>query len=305
MTLEEKISFYSRESAAEFQKYLRDAGCPSRITVTHTFSGTPYFEGTIASFVKLIDRLTAKEADCDLDELKNDLLERKTTLEEFFAAHKPGDLIEETAPSRLLAQAETINETGGDVEKLKAGKFVKTLMILATLEDNGLLETLEDGDCYKLTGIKNPDDLTVMYPYTEFTGVTEEDLKETTITSHIQASSNTDYIVTAGAEILFTESLDDLADVLDNLDVDEDEAGRFVDAVFFKQIFVSRIHKLVSEGIRCEADIAAALGAPSFPLEGTNDVISFDISSEYLSEVISDLRKAEILSGKDGKIKTM
>ncbi|HJJ48131.1 MAG TPA: hypothetical protein O0X39_03945 [Methanocorpusculum sp.] len=305
MNLEEKISFYSQESAADFRKYLRDAGCQSRISVEHTFSGTPYFEGTIAAFIKLIDRLTAKEADADLDELKADLLERRKILETFFASHKPGDLIEEAAPSQLLAQAESINQIGCDVEKLKADKFAETLMILGTLEDNGLLETLRDTDGYRLCGIKNPDELSVMYAYTDFSGVTEEDLKETGIVSHIQASSTTNYVVTAGSEILFTESLDDLAEVLDNLDVDEDEAGRFVDAVFFKQIFVSKIHKMVSEGMKSEAEILAGFDAPSFPLEGTNDVISFDISSEYLSEVISDLRKAEILTGKDGKIKTL
>ena len=305
MTLEEKLPFYSRESASEFQKYLREKGCPSRIAVEHTFSGAPYFEGTIKSFISLIDRLTAKEPDTDLDELKDDLEQRRKILEDFFKAHKPGDLIEEATPSQILAQAETISKTGSDIEKLAADKFAATLMILGTLEDNGLLETLRETDGYKLTGVKNPEDLTVMYAYTDISGVTEEDLKNTSITSHIQASSTTEYIVTAGAEIIFSGDLDDLADTLDNLDVEEDEAGRFIDAVFFKQIFVSKIHKLVDDGLKSEADILKALDAPSFPLEGTDDVISFDISADYLTEVINDLRKANILTGKDGKIKTL
>ena len=49
MTLEEKITFYSREDAAEFQKYLKEKDCSARISVEHTFSGTPYSEGTIAA----------------------------------------------------------------------------------------------------------------------------------------------------------------------------------------------------------------------------------------------------------------
>lgn len=67
-------------------------------------------------------------------------------------------------------------------------------MILATMEDNRLLETLKEADGYKLTAVKNSDELMVMYPYIEFTGVTEEDLKEVKLTSHIQTSSTTEYI---------------------------------------------------------------------------------------------------------------
>jgi hypothetical protein len=95
-----------------------------------------------------------------------------------------------------------------------------------------------------------------------------------------------------------------MADVLDQMDVDDDEAGRFIDAIFFKQALIAKINELVASGKQSEADLLAALDAPSFPLEETNDVISFDISPEYLSGVISDLKKQGVLSGKDGKIKT-
>ena len=55
--------------------------------------------------------------------------------------------------------------------------------------------------------------------------------------------------------------------------------------------------------MQSEAELLAAFDAPAFPLEGTDDVISFDLSAEYLSGVVSDLKKQDILSGKDGKIK--
>ena len=78
MTLEEKITFYSREDAAEFQKYLKERDCSARISVEHTFSGTPYFEGTIAAFEELISKLLAKEDDSDLAQIKTDLLSPRT-----------------------------------------------------------------------------------------------------------------------------------------------------------------------------------------------------------------------------------
>ena len=304
MTLEEKITFYSREDASAFQKYLREKGCPSRISVEYNFSGTPYFEGSIASFLQLIDKINAREEDTDLDDLKKDLLVREKSLTEFFASHKAGDILSDATPSQLLAQVESIDAMGDEIQKQATEKFVNLLMILGTLEDNDLLKSSEEKDSYTLLGTKAAEELRVMYPYTDFNGVTEEDLKNSGITTHIRTSSTTESILNTGAELLFASDLDDMADVLDQMDVDDDEAGRFIDAIFFKQALIAKINELVASGKQSEADLLAALDAPSFPLEETNDVISFDISPEYLSGVISDLKKQGVLSGKDGKIKT-
>lgn len=306
MTLEEKITFYSHEAAVDFQKFLREKECGSRIVVEHSFSGEPYFEGTISQFMNLIDLLAKKdeeenEVDEDLLHMKNDLVERKETLEKFFAEHKEGDLLSDSTPSQMLAQLQTIDATGDDaIKKDAADKFVSSLMVLATLEDNGLLE--EEGENYRLKEIKAADEMTVMYAYNDFPAVTQDDLAECGIASHVRTSSTTDYVITVGTEILFVNT-DDIADFLDHVDVDEDEAAKFVDAVFFKQAFVGKIHELVAEGNASEEALLEALGAPSFPLEGTNDVISFDITADYLKAVVNDLRKLGILTGKDGKIK--
>ena len=306
MTLEEKITFYSHEDAVEFQKFLREKECGSRIVVEHSFSGEPYFEGTISQFMNLIDLLAKKdeeenEVDEDLLHMKNDLIERKETLEEFLEGHKEGDLLSDSTPSQMLAQLQTIDATGDDaIKKDAADKFVSSLMVLATLEDNGLLE--EEGENYRLKEIKAADEMTVMYAYNDFPAVTQDDLAECGIASHVRTSSTTDYVITVGTEVLFVNT-DEIADFLDHVDVDEEEAAKFVDAVFFKQAFVGKIHELVAEGNASEEALLEALGAPSFPLEGTNDVISFDITADYLKAVVNDLRKLGILTGKDGKIK--
>ena len=306
MTLEEKITFYSHEAAVDFQKFLREKECGSRIVVEHSFSGEPYFEGTISQFMNLIDLLAKKdeeenEVDEDLLHMKNDLIERKETLEEFLEGHKEGDLLSDATPSQMLAQLQTIDATGDDaIKKDAADKFVSSLMVLATLEDNGLLE--EEGENYRLKEIKAADEMTVMYAYNDFPAVTQDDLAECGIASHVRTSSTTDYVITVGTEVLFVNT-DEIADFLDHVDVDEDEAAKFVDAVFFKQAFVGKIHELVAEGNASEEALLEALGAPSFPLEGTNDVISFDITADYLKAVVNDLRKLGILTGKDGKIK--
>ncbi|HJJ98900.1 MAG TPA: hypothetical protein O0X23_01640 [Methanocorpusculum sp.] len=89
MTLEEKIAFYSREDAIEFQKYLKKKDCSARISVEYTFSGTPYFQGTIAAFKELISKLLAKEEDSDLAQIKTDLENREKALPSFFPHTNP------------------------------------------------------------------------------------------------------------------------------------------------------------------------------------------------------------------------
>lgn len=310
MTLEEKISFYTREDAAEFQKFLRGKEVGSRIAVEHTFSGEPYFEGTITSFMNLIALLEKKDAEeGEIDEelalTKEDLENRKAKLEEFFREHKEGDLIQNSTPTQMMAQVQSIDaESDEAFRKEAADKFISSLIILGALEDNDLLKETEDGNGYILTGTAKAEDLRVMYAYTDFPAITSEDLKECSISSHIRTSSLAKYVVTVGGEIIFTDT-DELAEYLDNADIDEDDSARFVDNVFFKQAFIGKIHELIKEGCTSEEKLLEALGAPAFPLEGTDDVISFDISPEYLSEVISDLKKLGIVAGKDGKFKNI
>lgn len=304
MTLEEKISFFTREDANEFQKYLREKGCSSRISVDYEFSGTPYFEGSIDSFIKFADKLCAKESDSDTEELKAELLKRKEAVGNFMKQHKVGDVLTESTPSQILAQSQSIDKVGNEIQKEANDKFTETLMIFSTLEDNGLLEEIKDSDGYVLKGVKDAGELTVMYAYTDFSNVESDDLENSGIRSHIISSSETKFTVTVGAEILFSSDMDDMADNLDGLDIDEDESARFIDAVFFKKVFVSKILDFVDAGAKSEAEILESLGAPSFPLADSGDEISFFITPEYLSEVVSDLKKQGYLSGKDGKIKS-
>lgn len=323
MTLEEKLTFYSREDAADFQKYLRENDCASRISVEQVFSGEPCLEGTIENFSRLFSRIiedNEKEGDIDADliKMKEDLIIRKGDLEEFLASHKVGDIIVDSTPSQMLAQLQSIDVTGDDaIRKQAADKFVSSLMILATLEDNGLLESressasgTEDGEAesenieedYVLSGIKPAGEMTIIYPYSDFNTLIPDLLDEFDIISHIRASATTNYVVTTDASIVLLDS-DELANYLDNVDVDEEESSKFIDAVFFKQVFVSKIREIINLGKTSEADIFEMFNAPSFPLEGTNDVISFDITQEYLKAAIADLKKLGLISGKDGKIK--
>lgn len=307
MTLEEKIIFDTREDAADFQKFLREKDCDSRINVEYEFSGEPYFEGTITDFLNLIDVLAKKDAeegdevDEDLVLMKKDIEERKEKLVEFFAEHKAGDVLRDATPSQMLAQAERLEARNDDELKKEATeKFVSSLMILATLEDNDLLE--ENEEEYILKDVRPAEDMRIMYAYTDFPKVTEEELKGSNISSHIRTSSVTQYIVTTGTAIIYLDA-DEVNDYLDNVDVDDDESGKFIDGIFFKQALVGKIHELIGSGCASEKDLQKAFETPAFPLEGTNDVISFDLTPEYLSAVLTDLRKLGLITGKDGKIK--
>jgi hypothetical protein len=305
MTLEEKITFDSREDATEFQKYLKERNCSARISVEHTFSGTPYFEGTIAAFEELINKLLAKEEDSDLTRIKTDLLNHEKNLVEFFSTHRIGDALIDATPTQLLAQFENIDASGNnDIQKIATEKFINSLMILETLEDNNLLKIEGEARECTLAGVKDPKELRVTYSCNDLGITTCEDLNETDIISHIRTSSITRYVVTTGSEIVFEQNIADLGDVLDHLDVDDDEACQFVDAIFFKQELVAKIHELVSNGITNEEKLLEAFEASTFPFGETKGMISFDLSADYLAGVVNDLRKQGFLKGRDGKIKS-
>lgn len=305
MTLEEKISFYTRDSATEFQKYLKEHDCTSRITTRHTLTGEPYIEGTITGIITLIDHLTAKEPDTDLETLKSDIIARRDMMTEFFAEHKPDDLITESTPNQLLAQIKTIHEEGTDIEKLATENFTKSLTIFETLEENGLLEKIHDTESYRLTAVKSPDELKIIFPYNELTDIQPEELKEANLSLHIHTSSTTEYIITTGIELPIADTWEDIEETLDELDIETEEAERFTEMLFYKQMLISTIIETITNGARSEKDILKALNAHPFPLGDTGDVISYDITPEYLTEVLTDLRKTDILAGKDGKIKTL
>jgi len=306
MVLEEKIVFYSHEDAVDFQKFLRGIDCGSRINVEHEFTGEPFFEGTIPEFLKLIDILRKKDEengdeDEDLALMKNDIEERRAKLDEFFSQHKAGDKLHNATPSQMLAQVEHLEATNDDDLKKEAQeKFVSSLMVLATLEDNNLLD--ENDDEYTLKEIATADEMRIMYAYTDIPNATEEDIKECNITSHIRTSSVMHYVVTTDTSIIHVD-VDTIREFLDNIDVDDDESGRFIDAVFFKQALISMINNLINSGCSSEKALYEALEAPAFSLGDTEDVISFDLSQEYLSAILSDMKKLGLITGKDGKIK--
>lgn len=305
MTLEEKLIFYSHDDASAFQKFLREIDCSSRISVEHTFSGEPFFKGSIARFLELFDSLASNE-DIEAAAMKDDLLLRKNAIEEFYKEHKVADVVNEASPSQLMAQLQSISAVGEEAVKKEAtDKFVSSLIVLTTLEENGLLTPTGEGENAQctLTAILPTDELKVMYPYMEFAGLDPEDLKKDGITSFIETTAQTAYVVSMGSDIIMAD-VDKIADFLEDMDIDEGELTNFVDNVFFKQLLTEKIHELVSSGIASEEGILEALDVPSFPIKDTTDEISFTITPEYLTAVIADLRKLGILSGKDGKIKS-
>lgn len=304
MVLEETIKFSAREDAVEFQKYLREKGCPSRISLKHDFSGNPCYEASISEFKKFIDMILKEDADADLSNLKSSLDYGEAALNEFMESHEAGDVVTESTPAQLLAQALSISSEGDDVKKEAEEKFSKSILVMGTLENNGLIEQIGDTDGFILKEKRAAGDIKMLQPYTDFDGYNPTEFEGLDITTNILAASKTDFVVTAGAEILLKSDMDEMVDILDDLDTDEDDAARFIDNIFFKKILVSKILEFVDNGAKSEKEISDLLGEPYHNIADSKDTISFDIDSDYLSEVISDLKKEGLLSGKDGKIKS-
>ena len=71
------------------------------------------------------------------------------------STHNVGDTLTDATPAQLLAQVESIDANGNDkMQKTATEKFVNSLMILVTLEDNELLKVEREKPEYTLTGVK-------------------------------------------------------------------------------------------------------------------------------------------------------
>lgn len=110
MAFEEEIKFETRESAVDFQKFLRKNNCSSHITVSHEYSVEGSCEGKIVNFIDLITSIeNSKENNTSIDEnlfaFKKVLVEEIELLTKFFDEHKVGDVIKNSSSYELISKS--------------------------------------------------------------------------------------------------------------------------------------------------------------------------------------------------------
>jgi hypothetical protein len=304
MTLEGKIVFASRNDAAEFQKYLRGNGCPSRISIENVICEESRFEGTISAFLAFIRKMKAEHADEDMIQLENHLLENEAVYEEFFKTFGVGDLVTHTDIERVISQVQAAGKMYREY-----GEIGPMLLIMA-LRRNDILEKAEGaGDqetippTCKLVRTLEPGDMRVTYPITMLPALNPDNIRETGLTTRVSIYADTGFAVTTGPDIVIRVNADDVSSILDTLDTDPDDVDVFCNKLLLKQALFLDIHELISGGISSEEALYTALSAKSFWDEDNSATVRYSVSREFIAGVVSDLRKLDVIKGKDGKLK--
>lgn len=334
MVLEETLLFCEENDADNFIRFLHEKNCRAQKKHESSIFEETEMCGTIGNFIQLIETKVASE---EQEKQKDPTGQegstsdpgnskypprRKSTFAESNAkmfAHlksirdyvgglmtqfKPGDIIftdEDLKKMKELMHTGFVDESGDDQEKT----FFEKMIIrgnLMTLEDNGVAETRPEGIC--LIKKIDPNDLIVERRPWGPDEVDRETLKQYGISFKYHIDFDTAARVIIDPRIHFTCTLKEVTEVLDVLEVDEfsDEELR---------------HNLALKGLAIESVLGAIRTAGRISLtdlirnikEVTPEMIDDEhqivehFKPEFITGLISDLRKMGIIEGNDRKMR--
>ncbi len=147
----------------------------------------------------------------------------------------------------------------------------------------------------------------LFYTFQPTSGIipSEEELESFNITLVQLMNADLEYNVHAGPELIFKIDVEQFHDELENSDISNESIAIILQAIYVKQEIVEHIVHILSrtKAETVEDLIRAVQEIQEKQLEGTRTVLFFNISPEYVKQVVEDLKKLEIVRLKGNKIK--
>lgn len=133
----------------------------------------------------------------------------------------------------------------------------------------------------------------------------EDELESFNITLVHVMNADLDYKVHTGPEFIFKIEVEQLHEELENSDISDESIAIALQAIYVKQEIVEHIIQILrmTKTETVEELIRAVQEMQEKRIEGTRTVMIFDISPEYVKQVVEDLKKLEIIRLKGNKIK--
>lgn len=133
----------------------------------------------------------------------------------------------------------------------------------------------------------------------------EDELESFNITILHVMSADLEYKVHTGPELIFKIDTDQLHNELEDSDVSDESIALTLQAIYVKQEIVEHIIHLLNKTKTetVEELIRTVEVMQEKRIEGTKTIEIFDISPEYVKQVMEDLKKLEIIRLKGNKIK--
>jgi len=334
MVLEETLLFCDESDADIFIRFLLQKKCRAQKKHESSIYEEAEMFGTIGNFIRLIEtkmesEVQEKQKDpigqegstsdpvtpgypvarkVSFAESNAKMLAHLKSIHEYvggiMAQFNPGDIIfsdDELKKMKDLMCSCFDNVVGDDLEKI----FLEKMTIRGnqmTLEDNGVVETRPEGIC--LIKKIDPDDLIVERRSWRQDEVDREMLKQYGIALKLHIDFQTETRVIIDPRIHFTCKLNEVEEVLEDLEADECSEDELRRNLVLKGLAIESILTAIETAGRISlTDLIRDMKkiTPDIIDDGRQVVEHF--SPEFITGIISDLRKIGFIEGNDRKMR--
>jgi len=333
MVLEESLLFNSAEDADTFIKFLRKKRCKAHKKSTAVFLEAQELHGPIDNVIGYL-KLLAEDADIDeydidgehpLDDLVGVIERRKEALGRFLSSNEEGDVVfpgeeikrlSETATLYMLqsmypafreklagvGQEKPLQEGRGEISEEEAGTARDLLAVFDLLEENEMIE--EEGEHCRLTKKLPLDECVMKVNMAALPEIDPDNLPDHGLSSHVNLIGQIQYQVFMESDVNFQFSVDEIDEGLIGLDVDAKSLDTFFRGLERKHFAIHSILEVVSQAGRMSFDTLCSR-LQEYPVHGdeSTESISLTLEREFLSSVVSEMRKLGYLSGSQENIR--
>lgn len=309
MILEERIPADNEGAAREIIQFLKKEGISARIVTEPRLSVALILSGQYKNLRDFIinrlenDRQENESEECDpggdnafWKNCQTILESEHASIMTILAEHKPGDLIGETVHQVIFLKEEI--ETGYDPEV-----FSRELATIRTLMSNKVCEITSEG--FVLTKQVKPEDITLYVTYDSPFPPEQEICDQYSITCIRHFRGDVKHVVHTGPEIIFIENFEAFMSALAGAGVDVQSmmiiAQRFMAKLRITQEVISQTFE--AESISLD-DLRILFVDEIASEEGEGHLQDrFGLSPEYVDALVADLRKLNLIKGKNSKLK--
>lgn len=334
MVLEETLLFCEENDADIFIRFLHEKNCRAQKKHESSIFEEAEMYGTIGNFIRLIEtKMESEVQEKQKDPIGQDgstsdpgthgypvarkvsfaesnakMLAHLKSIREYvggiMAQFNPGDIIfsdDELKKMKDLMSSCFDNDVGDDLEKI----FLEKMTIRGnhmTLEDNGVVETRPEGIC--LIKKIDPDDLIIERGPWRQDEVDRETLKQYGIALKLHIDFQIAARVIIDPRIHFTCTLNEVTEVLDDLEADEFSEDELRHNLALKGLAIESILTTIETAGRISlTDLIRDMKVvPTDMIEDEHQIVEH-FSPEFITGIISDLRKIGAIEGNDRKMR--
>jgi len=316
MAFEETIIFYSPADADIFSKKLRDEGCRTKTRVVQSLVKETICKAQIKDlrdfFIEESEDFKDDESEMTslIQDTYNSVISELESMEgsikEFLDLREEGECIsDDPEVARFL---EMLKEEGGAAKlgelAMQGDEFASRMMrIIPALEENGMIENRDEKKYLKKTKDAN-EIVTSMPSDILLEGSSQESRKKYNIKTVVNVMSGSEYHITTPPEFAFKTDLNELDSFVDGLIFEEESYIRLKENIFLKTLIAERIMDFLKAKEKAAAEeITEEIKDVRISLQETGDEFAFDLESDYIADILLDMKKLNIIKGKGNRFR--